>query len=266
MAVTASQPPKKGSSAQKKVVDEVQSIDNNRLFFVDNSFAQDREWQEELFEALIPLKRKWVSHPIESDDRLLELAYEAGCWYVYQAVFDTSDVIRQRVKAYKDHGIGVEATVILGTDNHDEDYIKRLIDFLLEIELDLAEFTILTPFAHSSVHAQLQSEGRILSENWADYTCDRVVFQPRNISPTRLREMYDYAWDTFYQSANQEMKMGQLFHKVIKREIEDGTYQPSAMTSVRRRGRGVAGARFAGARSAGARLESRTGDNSDGKR
>ncbi len=218
----------------EKVVEEVRSIDNSRLFFVDNSLAQDTKFQEELFQALIPLKRKWVSHPIENDDHLLDLAYQAGCWYVYQAIFDTSDVIRRRVRNYQDHGIAVEGTIILGTDNQDEDYIKRLVDFLLEIELDLAEFTILTPFAHSPIRAQLEREGRILSNNWADYTCDRVVFQPKKITPARLRDMYTYAWDTFYSGANQEVRMGELFRRVVARQMEDGSYQPSAVTSGRR--------------------------------
>ena len=208
-----------------KVVEEIRSIDNSRLFLVDNSLAQDDVWEEELFAALIPLKRKWVSHPIRDKDRLLELAWRAGCWYVYQAVFDTSDMIRQRIRNYKDHGIAVEATVILGTDEHDVDGIKRLVDFLIEIELDIAEFTILTPFPHSPIRAQLQEENRILSSNWADYTCDRVVFQPKRMTPVQLQDMYYYAWDTFYGAAGQELRMANLFRKVIAREIADGAYQ-----------------------------------------
>ena len=51
-----------------------------------------------------------------------------------------------------------EGTILLGTDNQDEDYIKRLIDFLLEIELDMAEFTILTPFPHSPIREQFEEE------------------------------------------------------------------------------------------------------------
>jgi len=68
---------------------------------------------------------------------------ESGCagraWYVYQAIFDTSDYIRDRIKRYHDYGIAVEGTILLGMDNHTEDYIKRLIDFLMEVDLDLAE-------------------------------------------------------------------------------------------------------------------------------
>jgi len=39
---------------------------------------------------MIPLKKKWCCHPIENDDEVLDLAAQAGAWYVYQAIFDTS--------------------------------------------------------------------------------------------------------------------------------------------------------------------------------
>ena len=201
-----------------RVLEEIESIDNERLFIVDNSLAQDRQWEENLFRALIPLNKKWVSHPIEEDDHLLDLAYKAGCWYVYQAVFDTSAKIRQRIQRYHDHGIRVEATVILGIDDHDMEAIKKLVDFLLEVDVDLAEFTIMTPFAHSPIRARLQAEGRILSDRFEDYTCDRVVFKPLKMTPDQLQEMYYYAWDTFYAPLSQELKMGNLFWQVMKRE------------------------------------------------
>ncbi len=207
------------------VIAELEAIPNNRLFIVDNSLAQDRDWLKDLFRAMIPLKKKWVSHPILYDDEILDLAAQAGCWYVYQAVFDTSDVIRGRIAQLKAHGIAVEGTILLGTDDQDETLIKRLVDFLCEVELDIAEFTILTPFPHSPVRAQLEAEHRILSNDWSRYTCDQVVFQPRHMSPERLRELYHHAWDTFYADGGQQLKMGELFRKVVQREMADGTYR-----------------------------------------
>ncbi len=206
-----------------KVIEEMAGIDNNRLFIVDNSLAQDRDWLIELFTAMKPLKKKWVSHPILYDKEVLELAAEAGCWYVYQAVFDMSDVIRDRIKMLKDAGIGVEGTILLGTDDQDVDYIKRLIDFLCENEVDIAEFTILTPFPHSPIREQMEKDGRILHNNWIDYTADKVVFKPLKMTPDQLQEMFHYAWDTFYADAGYELKMGKLFQQVMLKEIEDGT-------------------------------------------
>lgn len=207
-----------------KVVQEMESIPNNRLFLVDNSLAQDRRWLIDLFSAMIPLKKKWVSHPVLDDDEVLAHAAKAGCWYVYQAIVDSSEWVRNKVKRLKDQGIGVEGTIILGTDEQDEDYIKRLIDFLMEIELDMAEFTILTPYPHTPIRESFLKEGRILSNNWLDYTADKVVFQPKQMTPDKLQEMYFYAWDTFYSNGGQQIKMGELFKKVIRKEIDDGTY------------------------------------------
>lgn len=208
-----------------KVIAEMNSIQNNRMFIVDNSLAQNRDWLKELFTAMAPLKKTWVSHPIMNDDEILKLAKDAGCWYVYQAMFDTSDHIRDRVKRLKDHGIGVEGTILLGTDDQTEDDIKRLVDFLMEIEVDMAEFTILTPFPHSPIRKKLEKDGRILSNNWLDYTCDKVVYQPKKMSPETLHKMYHYAWDTFYHNSSPRLKMSFLFKQAVMSEMEKGTYR-----------------------------------------
>lgn len=196
-----------------KVIAEMASLDNDRMFVVDNSLAQNKDWELGLFKEMIPLKKKWCCHPIEDDDQVLDLAAQAGAWYVYQAVFDTSDFIRDRIKRYHDHGIGVEGTILLGLDEHDEDYIKRLVDFLLEVGLDLAEFTVLTPFPHTKTYDDLLKEGRIFDRDWNNYTADTVVFQPKQMSPQKLQELYAYAWDTFYKDETQSQKMYKLFQR-----------------------------------------------------
>jgi radical SAM superfamily enzyme YgiQ (UPF0313 family) len=209
-----------------KAVAEMASIDNNRLFIVDNSLAQDTRWEMDLFREMIPLKKKWCCHPIEDDPRVLDLAAQAGAWYVYQAVFDTSDYIRERIRRYHDHGIGVEGTILLGLDHHTEDSILRLIDFLLEINLDLAEFTVLTPFPHTKAYADLKQQNRILSFDWDDYTADKVVFQPKHMTPDRLQELLAHAWATFYRDEPQGMKMSHLFQQVMRKEKADGILRP----------------------------------------
>ncbi len=207
-------------------VAEMAGIDNNRLFIVDNSLAQNTQWEMDLFREMIPLKKKWCSHPIEDKPEVLDLAAQAGAWYVYQAVFDTSDYIKERIKRYHDYGIGVEGTILLGLDNQTEDDIKRLIDFLLEIELDLAEFTVLTPFPHTKAYDDLSKQNRILSHDWNDFSADQVVFQPKHMSPEKLQGLLDYAWNAFYQDEPQSIKMAKLFKEVVKKEMADDTFKP----------------------------------------
>ena len=209
-----------------KVVEDLASIPNNRLFLVDNSLAQNKEWEMQLFKEMIPLKKKWISHTIEDDPKVLDLAAQAGAWYVYQAVYDTSDYIKERIKRYHDYGIGVEGTILLGLDNQSEDDIKRLIDFLLNIDLDLAEFTVLSPFPHTKAYDDLMRQGRIFDHDWDHYNAGQVVYQPAQMSPERLQELYDYAWHIFYKDESQEEKMTRLFMNVMRREMEDGTWKP----------------------------------------
>lgn len=209
-----------------KAIEELETIDNNRLFIVDNSLAQNTEWEMQLFKEMIPLKKKWISHTIEDKPEVLDLAAQAGAWYVYQAVYDTSDYIKERVKRYHDYGIGVEGTILLGLDNQTEDDILRLIDFLLSIDLDLAEFTVLAPFPHTKAYDDLMRQGRIFDHDWNHYNAGRVVYQPKNMSPERLQELYDFAWKSFYQDESQEEKMFKLFTQVMLREMNDGTFRP----------------------------------------
>jgi len=208
-----------------QVIDEIKAHEKRLLIFADDNIAGHPDSAKELFAAMIPLKKKWCCHPIEDDPEVLDLAARAGAWYVYQAIFDTSDYIRERIRRYHDHGIGVEGTILLGLDHHTEDYILKLIDFLLEVELDIAEFTILTPFPHTQAFDDFHREGRILSFDWNDYTCDRVVFQPRHLSPERLQELYYHAWESFYRHEPQNYKMFKLIKKVIEREKADNTFR-----------------------------------------
>jgi radical SAM superfamily enzyme YgiQ (UPF0313 family) len=126
----------------------------------------------------------------------------------------------------------------LGLDQHTEDEIRRLIDFLLEVKLDLAEFTVLTPFPHTRTREDLQRESRVLSDDWDDYTTDRVIYKPRHMSAEKLQELYHWAWDTFYMEESQNIKMFKLFKKVIEKEKADDTFRPRRRDlSLRRFGR-----------------------------
>ncbi len=189
---------------------------SDTLFIVDNSLEQSREYQKTLFRAMAGLDKHWVSHPISPDPEILSLAKRAGCWYVYHAIYDISDKIHDRIKLYHDHGIGVEGTILLGLDDHDEDFIKRFIDFLLEVDLDLAEFTVLTPFPQTRTYADLEAEGRIIDRDWSHYNAGQVVYRPRQMAPETLQRLYDEAWKLFYAEESQELKMSRLLLQMLR--------------------------------------------------
>ena len=120
----------------------------------------------------------------------------AGPWRLLLRVEDG----RLAMDVTQDAGAGA-GTILLGLDDQTEDDVKRLVDFLLEMKLDMAEFTVLVPFPHTPVREQLEREGRILHNDWVRYTGSEVVYRPAKMSPDTLEKMYHYAWDAFYKEA-----------------------------------------------------------------
>ncbi len=205
-----------------QVVSDMESC-SDLLFIVDNSLEQNVAWEKEVFRSMAGMGKRWVSHPISPVPEVLDLARKAGCWYIYHAIYTISDKIKDRIKMYHDYGIGVEGTILLGMDEHTEDFIKRFIDFLLTIELDLAEFTILTPFPGTQVYEQMKSEGRIFDTDWNHYNASTVVFQPYRMTPDALQKLYYDAWDSFYAAESQSVKMSKLFLQIYKDRRKDST-------------------------------------------
>jgi hypothetical protein len=96
---------------------------------------------------------------------------------------------------------------------------------LLEIDLDLAEFTVLTPFPHTRVFNDFIKDKRIFNYDWNDYSAGKVVYTPKRMTANRLQELYHFAWDTFYKDESQNNKMLKLFQKVVMKEKADGSYK-----------------------------------------
>jgi hypothetical protein len=96
------------------------------------------------------------------------------------------------------------------------------LDFLLTIDLDLAEFTVLTPFPGSKIHQQMEAEGRIFDRNWTHYNAATVVHRPRLMSPATLQQIYHDAWEAFYGTEAQHIKMARLFMDVMPDLIRTG--------------------------------------------
>ncbi len=207
------------TKAIDRVIEEMASIPNDRLFIVDNALEQDENHQKELYKAMIDAKlgKKWVAHPISCTPEIMDLAAQSGCWYVYHAIHKPSQLMRDRIKMHHDHGIGVEGTIMVGLDNHNKDIFKELTDFLLDCELDLAEFTVLTPLPGTPVFDKMKAEGRLLHTDWSKYNAEQVVYKPAQMTPDELQEGYIYMWDEFYKAVPERHRMWRLFKRLYKR-------------------------------------------------
>ena len=196
------------------VVAEMRSLTCERVFVVDNSLEQDEDYQRRLLPAMAGMGKSWVSHPITARPDILKLAVRAGWWLVYQSVLGPSPRIREKVRRYHDHGIAVEATILFGLDEHGPDIFRRTVDFLREADVDIAEFTVLTPFPGTPLFDAMKRDGRLLHEDWARYNAESVVFRPARMSPEELQQGYLWAWEEFYREQSQAAHMFRLLRRL----------------------------------------------------
>jgi radical SAM superfamily enzyme YgiQ (UPF0313 family) len=199
------------------VVDEMAALECDRMFIVDNALEQTPEHERQLFRAMKRANKSWVSHPISCEPDILDLARESGCWFVYHAIHDDTPKLRERIRLMHDHGIAVEGTILLGLDSHGPDVFKRMLDFLLEADLDLAEFTVLTPFPGTPFFDEMKKSGRLLHEDWGRYNAENVVFTPARMTPRQLEEGYLWLWEQFYKAESQPAKMFRLYKRLAGR-------------------------------------------------
>lgn len=197
-----------------EVIEEVRSL-RGWIGFVDDNIVGHPRRAKELFEALIPLKIRWVGQgdlSMARDPELMALAVRSGCQAMYvgieslspenlQAVskrpnlgLDMSEAIR------KIHSAGIEiiGSFVLGLDGDDKGVFKRTADFAKAHKLVVAQFSVLTPFPGTVVQRELEQEGRIIDRDWSHYTMSNVVFTPRQMTSQELREGQKAVYRDFY--------------------------------------------------------------------
>ncbi len=133
-------------------MEEMASIDNNRLFIVDNLAGAGPRLGNRPLQGNDSAQKEVV---LPSDRRRRRGSGSGGAGGRVVCLSDHFRLLRlhprpDQALPRSRHRRG--RSILLGLDYHTEDYIKRWMDFLLEIELDMAEFTILTPL---STHARL---------------------------------------------------------------------------------------------------------------
>lgn len=187
----------------------------NCVFFVDDNIISNRAYARELFTRIADLKLIWfgqASVNIANDDEILRLAARSGCTGLFMGLESLSeqtlraagkrvnhpehylDVIRK----LHDHGIGVDASFVFGFDTDDPGVFDRTLEFAVRAKVEVAYFSILTPYPGTRVHKRLRQEGRLFSTDWSLYDSSRVVYRPKTMTPEQLLEGYHRTLKGFY--------------------------------------------------------------------
>ena len=199
---------------------------NSFAFFVDDNLVANRAYALELFAGMKGMGFKWLSHaPIDfgRDPELLRAAGESGCVGMFvgfeslnQETLAAMGKVTNRTtfylddaKAFRDHGIGILGSFVLGCDGDTPDVFTQVLRFCEEARLEAAIFPILTPYPGTAVRDRLVAEGRITSNAWEDYDMGHVTFRPKGMTAAELQEGHDRLNRSFYS-------FGSMYRRIFK--------------------------------------------------
>ena len=194
----------------------------NCVFFVDDNIISNRTYAREFLTRIAEFNLRWfgqASVNIARDPELLQLCQRSGCVGLFlgfeslspSTLASAGKRVNRPAEYYEvvnrihDHGIGIDGSFVFGFDSDDESVFDRTLDFVLRAKLEVAYFSILTPYPGTRLHARLEREGRILSRDWSTYDAHHVVYRPKWLTPEKLLENYQrvlqeaYSWPSVFK-------------------------------------------------------------------
>jgi radical SAM superfamily enzyme YgiQ (UPF0313 family) len=192
------------------------ALEGNMVYFADDNIIANPKWAKMLFEALIPLKIKWISAcslDITYNDELLNLAKQSGCADLaigFESVSDASlkemkktigNVEKYKIAIEKlhKHKIIVHGLFIFGFDTDGKDIFDKTIQFIDDNNIEYATFSILTPFPGTEIFDKYLAENRLLHKKWNMYDFAHTVYQPKQMTPQELQDGLIYTTRNVYK-------------------------------------------------------------------
>jgi radical SAM superfamily enzyme YgiQ (UPF0313 family) len=197
-----------------EVIREIAALPGRFFIFADDNLIANRDYARELFAALRPLRKRWISQvtlSLTDDPELLALAAAAGCLGVFVGLetfnaenLDAVNKSCNRVEQYREairrfhaHGIGVEAGMVFGFPHDRPPVFEHTLRLLDRLEVDAILVSIFTPLPGTPRFAALQD--RIHDRNWSNYDFDHVVFEPWAMSADALLAGQSWITREFYR-------------------------------------------------------------------
>ncbi len=210
----------------KDVLAELDTLKRRHIFFCDDNIACNTKYSKELFRALIPYKKRWISQAsttIIKDPELLKLMAKGGCKGLFIGFESLSEEnlkksrkghndpkqYKEVVKRLHDHGIGVSGAFVFGLDGDDSSVFERTLEFAMDAKLETAQFNFLTPYPGTAIYDRLKAENRLIKTDWwlsgsgfGAEAGERVVFHPKMMSADELLEGSRWVRKKFYSNSS----------------------------------------------------------------
>ena len=200
-----------------EVIAEIQTIPQKTLMFYDTSLTIDPTYTKQLFQHMRGLQKRFFCNGnadvLARDTELVRLSNEAGCvaWLVgFESLSqDTLDAVGKKTNKvleyeqaiqniHKNH-MAVIGDFMFGFDSDTSDVFEITLREIQALNIDVADFSILTPFPGTPLFTKLDAEKRILTKEWSLYNMGQVVFTPKQMTPDELSQGVRFLYFEFYR-------------------------------------------------------------------
>jgi radical SAM superfamily enzyme YgiQ (UPF0313 family) len=96
----------------------------------------------------------------------------------------------------------VQGGIIFGFDEDSPDIFDSSLEKINELEIDVLEINVLTPYPGTPLYDRLEKEGRIFTKDWSRYNQVDIVFEPKNMTVKELDEGAKKVAKEFYSWPN----------------------------------------------------------------
>jgi anaerobic magnesium-protoporphyrin IX monomethyl ester cyclase len=133
------------------------------------------------------------------------------------------------IKILRDNGIFAQAMMIIGSRSDTSESINRLRKFSLDIDPDLALYTVLTPYPGTEIYDEAVKNNWIEDKNYAHYDMVHAIMPTETLRRQQVQEELYRCYRSFYGSLPRNI--AGLFSK---NEIKKRCYRHMAGKSVLR--------------------------------
>jgi len=202
----------------KEVAEEIESIDSQYIFFVDDALGLKPTHMMELCREIAPLGRRWVGQgtiSLAEDLELLRIMKRSGCIGLligFESVQKETQASMKKLKKnigfseamlrFHGEGLFILGAFVFGFDHENKDIFEQTYEFIMSNRIDGVQLRLLVPFPGTRLYERLLHEKRLVAKDWwlKGYSPDKLLFHPKGMSAEALikgfvqlnKEVYSY--------------------------------------------------------------------------
>lgn len=203
----------------ENVLEEIETVYEDyklrNIEFVDDTFTLDMNRAEKICNGI--MEHGWdiswgASSRVDTITKsLIEKMRRAGCWILFLGIESgcqrilnaigkkiAIEQVKKTVKAVKQAGIKVLGSFILGFPEDNAESVKQTINFAKSLDLDYAEFSMLTPYPGTPIFDYATQNNLLLTRDWPKYTAVEPVMQVKDMNEKQLKSFLQKAYLSFY--------------------------------------------------------------------